>query len=72
MTFRVQFGIYLWACGAKQCNFVTFWKILSRSNKFQIELEVVQLPIQTELGFDLDIEMFSLAKLINIKNGNCF
>ena len=38
----------------------------------QVELEVVQLPIQTELGFDLDIEMFSLGKQSNIKNGNCF
>ena len=28
--------------------------------------------LKTELGFDFDIEMFSLAKQSNIKNGNCF
>ena len=53
-------------------QFRYFLKILARANKFQIELEVVQFPIQTELGFDCEIEMFSLAKQSNIQNGNCF
>ena len=74
MTFLVQFGIYLWACGANPISilFEKYWlmqissKLNSKSYEYLFKLSSENW---TWLSLNFNIEMFSLAKLSNIKMG---